>query len=227
LAQHGIRVFMHGAEHHTAARLYATEALAALGVPAAAGLDDAARRLEEANFAYAPLSAMAPRLQAVMDLKALLGVRSPLHTVGRALNPLDAPFSIAAVTHPPYLEVHHEAARLLGQPRLALFKGEGGEVERRPEKPCEVLFIEDGAPGREEWPPLMAGTRPRDEAMDPARLGDLWSGAVEDEVAVATIAGTMAVALRYSGRAATMDEAEGRALAMWRDRNHRAVPGAA
>ncbi|MBI3444423.1 MAG: glycosyl transferase, partial [Magnetospirillum sp.] len=43
----------------------------------------------------------------------------------------------------------------------------------------------------------------------------------------AAIAGTAAIALRAMGRAATLDEAEGMALALWRDRIKAKVPGAA
>ncbi len=226
LAQHGVRVLMHGAEGHTDGRVYTNAALAALGVPAAASMDEAARQLDAVSFAYIPLEAMSPTLHRLMGLRSLLGLRTPLHTVGRLLNPLAAPFAINAVTHPPYLQVHRDAAQMLGQPGMACFKGEGGEVERRPEKPCEVLYLEACRPGREDWPALLAGARARDESMDLGRLKGLWTGEIEDETAVATIAGTVAVALRYSGRAATIDEAEGRALAMWRDRVKSRVPGA-
>lgn len=226
LAQHGIRVFMHGAEGHTAGRLYPTEALAALGVPASTSMDDAARRLETDRFAYLPLATLSPKLHQLIGLKALLGLRSPLHTVGRLLNPLAAPFALSAVTHPPYLEVQQEAAQILGQQGMASFKGEGGEVERRPEKPCEVFFLEDGSPGREEWPALMTGARAKDETLDPARLLALWRGEAEDEIAAATVTATVAIALKYSGRAATIAEAEDLAAVLWSDRDKARVPGA-
>lgn len=218
LAQHGIKVFMHGAEHHTAGRVYTSEALAALGVPVATSLDQAARQLAESNFAYMTLEHLSPRLHEIMGLRNVLGLRSPIHTVARMINPFDAAFSINAVTHPPYLAVHQEAARLLGETAMAAFKGEGGEVERRPEKPCEVVFLADGRPGSEEWPALVRGVREKEDTLDLGRLGRLWRGEDADEMAAATIAGTIAIVLRYMGRAAGIAEAEGAALAMWRDR---------
>ncbi len=219
LAAHGIRVFMHGAEGHTDGRVYTSEALAALGITPCRTMAEVAQRLERDHFAYMTLADMAPALQKVMDLKPVLGLRSPLHTVGRLLNPLNAPFSINAVTHPPYMPVHQEAMRLLGQPFLATFKGEGGEAERRPEKPCEVLFLKDGEAGSEEWPALLTGARAKEESLDLTRLKGLWTGEIEDEAAAAAIAGTIAVVLRYSGRASSIADAEGRALTMWRERS--------
>lgn len=226
LAQHGIKVFMHGAEDHTAGRVYTSESLAALGIKPATSMDEAARQLEAANFSYMTLEHLSPRLHEIMGLKALLGLRSPIHTVARMMNPFGAPFSINSVTHPPYLPVHQESSRLLGHQAMASFKGEGGEVERRPAKPCEVWFLEAGQPGREDWPALMSGVREKEEVLDLARLKPLWTGEDQDETAAATIAGTIAIALRYSGRAPSVLAAEGMAQAMWRDRVKGKVPGA-
>jgi anthranilate phosphoribosyltransferase len=226
LAGHGIRVFMHGSEHHTAGRVYTTEGLAALGVPVCNSTAEAARRLAATNFAYMTLEHLSPPLHDIMELRHLLGLRSPIHTVARLINPFGAACSINSVSHPPYAPVHQQASRLLGEARMAVFKGEGGEVERRPEKPCEVLMLVDGEPVAEEWPRLLASPRPHEEALDLSRLKALWTGAVEDEAAVAAIAGTAAIALRAMGRAASVDEAEGMALAMWRDRLRVTVPGA-
>lgn len=218
LAGHGIKIFMHGAEGHTGGRVYTSEVLAALGLPVATSAAEAASQLDSRNFAYMTLEHLSPALHQIMELRHMLGLRSPIHTVARMVNPFDAPFEISSVTHPPYLPVHQEAARLLGQQAMAAFKGDGGEVERRPQKPCEVFYLADGEAGREEWPPIAGGTPEKEEALDLMRLKALWSGADADELAAATIAGTMAVALRYSGRAASMDEAEGMAQVMWRDR---------
>lgn len=226
LAQSGVRVFMHGAEHHTAGRVYATEALAALGVKAAASLDEGAAQLDRAGFAYITLEHLSPPLQAIIDLKPLLGLRSPIHTVARMANPSGAPFSINGVTHPPYLPVHQDGGLLLGDRFSAAFKGDGGEAERRPEKPCEVWALMDGAAMREEWPAMVAGVREKEDNLDLARLKALWSGAEQDDGADATIAGTIAIVLRYSGRAASVTEAEAAGRAVWQGRDRMRVPAA-
>jgi hypothetical protein len=90
-----------------------------------------------------------------------------------------------------------------------------------------VLSLVDGAPQSEDWPALIDGARPHEEHLDLSRLKALWSGAEADETASAAIAGTMAIALRAMGRAASVDEAEGMALVIWRERNKSKVPGAA
>ena len=227
LAGHGVTVFMHGSEHHTAGRVWTSEALAALGIPVSISAEEAATRLERDHFAYMTLEHLSPPLHQIMELRHLLGLRSPIHTVARLINPFHAGCAINSVSHPPYALVHQEAARLLGDTRMAVFKGEGGEAERRPEKSCEVLSLVDGQPVTEDWPALISGTRAHEESLDLNRLKALWSGSESCEIASAVISGTISIALRAMGRAASIDEAEGMALAMWRDRTKSKVPGAA
>ncbi len=227
LAGHGIRVFMHGSEGHTAGRVWTSEALAALGLSQSTSLEDACARLERDNFAYMTLEHLSPPLHDIMELRHMLGLRSPVHTVARLANPFGAACALSSVSHPAYAPVHQEASRLLGEARMAVFKGEGGEVERRPEKACEVLSLVDGQPVAEEWPALIGGARPHEEHLDLSRLKAIWSGAEQDETINAVIAGTMAIALRALGRAASVDEAEGMAQVLWRERNKSKVPGVA
>ena len=196
-------------------------------MPVSTSTADAVARLKQANFAYMTLEHLSPPLHDIMELRHLLGLRSPIHTIARMINPFRAACSINSVSHPNYAPVHQEASHLLGETRMAVFKGEGGEVERRPEKACEVLSLVDGQPQAEFWPALISGTRAHENSLDLGRLKALWSGAESDETAAAVIGGTVAIALRAMGRAASIDEAEGMAQAMWRDRVRTAIPGAA
>jgi len=218
LSRAGISIFMHGAEDHTAGRVYTSTVLRALGVPVAANLRQAADHLEQQKFAYLTLPNWSPRLHEIMELRNILGVRSPVHTVARLVNPLQAPFVLSSVTHPPYLPVHQDGARLLGQKHMAVFKGDGGEAERRPEKPCEVWFLRDGQPEREEWPAMIQTVWEKEESLDLSRLTALWRGEDTDPNGLAAVLGSMAIVLRYSGRAATQDEALRQAAEMWQAR---------
>ncbi len=228
LAGNGVRVFMHGTDGHTANRVYARQALAALGLPVAASMAESAGHLAATNVAFLPLEHMQPRLHEIMGLKALLGLRSPIHTVARSLNPFRAAHQLVSVFHPNYRDVHQQAAQLLGQPRMAVFKGEGGEIERRPEKPCVVQTVVDGATGGEEWPPMAVTPPPGwDDVSDLGRLAALWRGESDDAYATAVVTGTAAVALRLLGRAPSPAAAEALAAEMWRNRARERLAGAA
>jgi anthranilate phosphoribosyltransferase len=228
LAQDGLRIFMHGTEGHTPGRLYTRATLEALGLPIASSLADAARRIETEGFAYLPLEGMSPRLYDMIQLRLVLGLRSPVHTLARMLNPFQAPYQMQGIFHPSYMSIHQGAAKLLGQPHMAVFRGEGGEIERRPNKPCEVLSLDDGVPGAQDWPPMLASSQqPRDEVMDIGRLIGFWRGEVADDYATAAVTGTLAIALRALGRAPDPGAAQDLAETLWAARDRERLKAAA
>ncbi len=123
-------------------------ALQALGLPVAKNLEEAAEAMARDNFAYLPIDALCPPIADMLDLRPILGLRSPVHTFARMLNPFAAPAMLQGVFHPGYMRLHRDAGLILGQPRLSVFRGEGGEIERRPGKPCDVMLAIDGRAGR-------------------------------------------------------------------------------
>ncbi len=214
--------------HRAPGRLYTRATLEALGLPVAQSLAEAARRIETEGFAYLPLEGMSPRLYEIIQLRLVLGLRSPVHTLARMLNPFQAPTLLQGIFHPNYMSIHQGAARLLGQPHMAVFRGEGGEIERRPNKPCEVLSVDDGVLGAWDWPPMLASSQqPRDEVMDIGRLIGLWRGEVVDDYASAAVTGTLAIALRTLGRAADPGAAQGLAETLWAARDRERLRAAA
>jgi len=228
LAQNGTRVFMHGTEGHTPGRLYTRVALEALGLPIAHSLAESAEHLRARNFAFLPLADLQPQLQQIIDLKPVLGLRSPVNTFGRMTNPFAAPYEIQTVFHPNYRDIHRDTARLLGQKHMAVFKGEGGEAERRPQKPVLVQMLHDGDYSEEEWPVLLdLDGDAIDKEMDLDRLGAVWRGEIEDAYATAAVIGTTAIALRLMGRGEDSDEATQIARDMWNGRNRERLTAAA
>ncbi len=133
LAGAGYRVFVHGSAGHTPQRLYTQSALQALGIETAASWSDVAGQLDSGNFSYLPLENFCPALQELIQLRPLLGLRSPVNTLTRMLNPLRADASLQSIFHPAYASLHQQTDHLLAQPRALVFKGESGEVEIKPQ----------------------------------------------------------------------------------------------
>ena len=110
---------------------------------------------------------------------------------------------------------------------MAVFKGEGGEAERRPHKPVLVQSLCFGEKVEEEWPPMVDNsTAPKDEVMDLGRLKGVWYGEIEDGYAASAVTGTIAIVLRRMQRADGIDEAQSAARKMWLERD-RGLPGLA
>lgn len=227
MADNGIRIFMHGASGHTEGRIYTKNVLPQLSIPVATNMDEAITQLESRNFAYMDLEHLSPKLHEIIELRPLLGLRSPVHTIARMLNPFEAPYVMQGIFHPGYRPTHQEAGMLLGIPHLAVIKGEGGEIERNPDQACLIQSVHDGEMKDEEWPAMFDKRHPRPNEMDIADLVAVWKGRKEDEYAAGAVIGTIAVTLYTMGRAKGREEAEEMATAMWQGRNKRRFETAA
>jgi anthranilate phosphoribosyltransferase len=224
LAQSGVKVFIHGTEGHTAGRIYADETFKAIGLTIADNLTNAAKTLKTKNICYLPLKQFSPKLADLIELKSTLGLRSPAHTIARMLNPFKAGYVLQGIFHPGFNSVHQKAAALIGQPHLSVFRGEGGEIERRPQKPVDVLSVHEGTLSTESWPALLEDPRQTtDPNMDLSRLKSVWQGDESTPYAQAAIIGTLAIALTLIGKVSTQDGAHKRAGEIWENRNRTAL----
>lgn len=219
LAENGISVFMHGASGHSAGRLYTENMLGYLGLSPAQSLAQARQQLQEQRFSYLSLEHFCPKLHEIIELRPILGLRSPVHTLVRLLNPFNAAYSIQGIFHPSYRPVHQQAAALLQQPHMAVLKGEGGETERNPDMECLVQSVHHGELSDELWPALFPRRHIKPEELDPKQLAQLWQGEYSDEFAQASVIGTAAVALKLLGKADSQQQAHELATAYWQARD--------
>ena len=208
LARAGHRVLMHGTNEFSRGTTV-PEGLAALGLRLACDRAEAAAQLDETGFAYLPLEAFSPELKALLDLRRLLGLRSPLNTAARLLNPFDARAGVDGVFHPAYIALHLATADLLGRCRLVVVKGGGGEAERTPAKAVAAHWF-DRAQGQGE-----AVLPPLPDVGGDAGFAAVWRGA--DGPGAATVIATVALGLIALGTAP--EQADGQAVEIWRNRH--------
>lgn len=221
----GVRVLLHGGPG--AGEVSTRHGLAALGIPAAGSAGEAAALLDARGLAYLPLEALCPPLAELFVLKPVLGVRTAVNSVARALNPSGAVAQLQGVFHPPYIPLHVATQTALGQRRALTFKGGGGEGQRNPDKPCRSVALADGATAELVWPQLAAPGWPwRGESMAADRLAALWRGEWSEAAPVAAVTGTAAMALWLTGRAPDPAAADRLAADLWATRG-RALPLAA
>ncbi len=219
LAENGVKIFMHGAGGHTEGRVYTEEVLQVLGIQPATSFAEAAQQIEQNNFSYLPLNYFCPQLYEIIELRSLMGLRSPVHTLVKMLNPLNASHTIQGIFHPSYRALHQQAALLAGQHNMAVLKGEGGETERNPDVECLVQSVINGELLDEQWPALFSRRHLKAESLEPQLLISQWQGETEDEFATATIIGTAAVVLKLLGKAQTQQQAQQLATDYWLNRH--------
>ena len=224
LADSGVKIFMHGAEGHTPGRLYTRQVMQDLGLPVVSTLTQATSTIADQGMAFMPLADLSPKLEKIINLRPILGLRSPVHTIARMLNPLNAPYMMQGIFHVGYMDIHQGAAQILNQPHMAVFRGEGGEIERRPNKSLDVKTVHAGEMATEEWPPMLPEPRqPIDKELNVARLQSVWRGDEEDTFVDAAVTGTIAIVLKMMQKASSIEEATALSEQIWLARNRQRI----
>jgi len=217
LARSGTRVLMHGTNEFTSG-IAVADALPALGLGASPDRGHAWAALERDRFAFLSAATLSPGLDRLLAMRALFGLRSPVNTVARLLDPADAAASVDGVFHPPYIDVHLGVAERLDRPSLLVLKGGGGEAERPPAKPTAVHLWRRGQGRSELLLPATGPTGPRADDT-PALLAAVWRGEATPEDALATVTGTIAMALLALGRSSDAEHADAQARGIWAQRH--------
>jgi anthranilate phosphoribosyltransferase len=219
LADAGFRVFVHGTAGHTAGRLYMETAMRELALPVAENWTDVSAQLDRHNLSYFSLAHFCPALESLMQLRPLLGLRSPVNTLSRLLNPLNAPASLQSVFHPAYAQLHQLADCILEQARAAVFKGESGEVEIKPHADTRVSVLQHGQIQEVLVPRSMAQ---RVDSVDTPRtepLRELWRGTLDDSYGRNATLATAAMGLLVLTPGLDFVSAQQQAKALWESRN--------
>ena len=219
LSQAGYRVFVHGCDGHTAGRLYTEQAMNALGMPVASNWNEAQAQLEQHKLSYLPIRHFCEPLHQLMQLRSLLGLRSPVNTLTRMLNPLCAPASIQSIFHPAYGTLHQQADVLLQQPRALVFKGDSGEVEIKPQADTRLQLLTGDAAseitlGRSISGKVAPVAQP---SVEPLRA--LWLDQNADPYGLEAVLATTAAGLLALGYADDLGDCTARARELWSQRD--------
>ncbi|MBV2135146.1 glycosyl transferase family protein [Pseudomonas sp. MAP12] len=215
LAASGVRILLHGGGAHTAGRLYTEQLLELLEIPCCANWDEVAKALDHSHIAFIPLDAWMPRLQHMIDLRNTLGLRSPIHSLARVLNPLGARCVLQSIFHPGYQATHRDAGVLLGDHSIVI-KGDGGEIEVNPDVDTQLFGASAGQAWDEEWTALSAQRHVKPASLDPTHLAAFWRGEADDAYGQLAVVATMALALR--GLGLEREAAFARAGVLWEQR---------
>lgn len=218
LSKHGYKIVMHGASGHTMNRVYTEQVLEYLGFPICQNEAQVKHQLDTQNFAYLPLNVISPILADLINLRNVMGLRSPIHTLARLINPFNAKATLQAIFHPAYRSSHQQAAFQLGYKNSAVIKGEGGEFERNPDAKTLICGIQDGELYEHELPKLTDNRSPTEEQLDLAIFKVVWEGQQAHEYGEIAITETMGIALYTMGIVNNYLEAMSKAKHLWNTR---------
>ncbi|GKT11616.1 MAG: uroporphyrin-III C-methyltransferase/precorrin-2 dehydrogenase/sirohydrochlorin ferrochelatase [Thiomicrorhabdus sp.] len=225
LARKGYKVLLHGIVGSESGRLYTEEVAQLLDWPMANSLLDAKNRIEQGGVCYLGVEHFAPDIKTLMGYRDELGLRSPIHSLARMLNPFNARLSVHGVFHKGYDDIHQQAASLLDDQMTAAFCGDGGEAEVRPDRKTEVKMVENsftgGQKSSEQWSFFMPKTfltvDPTKKCLDTKVLMAVWQGETQNDYGETCVIQTMTMVLMALENQ-TYEEANQAAQALWQAR---------
>lgn len=219
LADAGYRVFVHGSAGHTAGRLYTETAMRELGLPVAANWSEVSTQLDTHKLSYFALGNFCSPLEELMQLRPLLGLRSPVNTLTRMMNPLGAKASLQSIFHPAYARLHQETDHILGQPAALVFKGDSGEVEIKPHADTRLSLLRGEKSEELTLPRALAGRAESVAQPNVEPLRSLWRGATGDRYGESATLATTAMALLLLEPDSDLESTQLLARELWRDRD--------
>ncbi|NLQ16130.1 glycosyl transferase family protein [Marinomonas sp. M1K-6] len=192
LSNTGVKIVMHGHTFEGENRWYVEHAISQLGLAVCQSREDVKRALETTNFAYLPLAKVDPMLGGMMNLKYVLGLRSPVNTVVRMMNPFFADHSVHGVFHRGYDQLHLAACEQLGDASVLVFRGGNGEAEVNPERDVTLGKWQHGMASWSDWPKAEKEHKRLKDNLDLSRLTDHWRGDQLDQFGEQAVRQTIA-----------------------------------
>ncbi|GLS91350.1 hypothetical protein GCM10007916_24190 [Psychromonas marina] len=224
LAEQGTRIVLHGYNAVDAVKYQVESACSELGINIAYSPEEAKQYLDQFNICYLPLESYCPEMIPLLNLREKVGLRTPLNTVARSLNPTQAPFAIHGVFHKSYERLHAKAALLTAESSMIAFKGEGGESEINPRVSTDICGVRlvDGELTyiEQEWPTYLSEASGAHTEVSASYLLKVWRGEVQDSYGDAAVICTIAVILKQFEPQKTQDECLLIAEQYWQARQH-------
>ena len=139
LAREGVSVLIHGTPTESS-RVVSADVLALLGVPALA----AVKTLAPGEVAFAPTELLNPALKRLLDVRRVVGLRNPAHSLVKLMNPVAGKaLVISSYTHPEYA-VSMAATFERVQANAMLLRGTEGESVADPRRSPQMQGFING-----------------------------------------------------------------------------------
>ncbi|KAB1438792.1 anthranilate phosphoribosyltransferase [Pseudodesulfovibrio senegalensis] len=143
LADMGHKVAKHG-NRSVSSSCGSADVLEELGVPLMQAPEDAAKSLNENNFAFLFAPNYHPAFKYVMPVRQALGIRTLFNLMGPLLNPARPSHQLLGVGDPSKLQIMGETLLLTGVDRAMVIAGAGGFDEVTTFGPARGYLLHDG-----------------------------------------------------------------------------------
>ena len=184
LAREGVPVLIHGVTTDPG-RVTTAEILGELGVAPATTAEAAAAAFAARQPAFMPIAALAPKLDRLLQLRRVLGLRNSTHTLVKIMQPFAQPaLRLVSYTHPEYLTMltdYFSTAAPAARGDVFLMRGTEGETVANAKRANAVTWFHGNRPTQlierqepvDEMPPLPASS---DAAVTAAWIREALDG---------------------------------------------------
>jgi anthranilate phosphoribosyltransferase len=139
LAREGLAVLVHGTATESS-RVFTSEVLAALDMPA----QEAIKSIAPGSVAFVPTALLGAGLQRLLDVRRVVGLRNPAHSLVKLMNPcLGKSLLVTSYTHPEYAVSMAETLALM-QSNALLLRGTEGEAVADPRRTPKMQGFVNG-----------------------------------------------------------------------------------
>ncbi|TEW56108.1 glycosyl transferase family protein [Psychromonas sp. RZ22] len=222
LAADGVKILLHGHMSVDLIKYQVESACPLLNISIADTPESAQAALQKDALVYIPLSSYCPELIELLALREQVGLRTPLNTVARSINPSAAPYSIHGVFHKSYEKIHAQAAVLNKEYSVIAFKGEGGESEVNPRVStlaCGVVQVDGKAQYVEQdWPTYLEDFSGSHTEVSAEYLLKVWNKEIVDEYGDAAVITTVAMVLKQMHPEHSQSDVLEKAKQLWETR---------
>ncbi|MDP7591288.1 MAG: glycosyl transferase family protein [Litorilituus sp.] len=134
LADNGFKILVHGYTDKITDREHAQDYVDVLGIARAENSTQARNLVQSDSICYLSLEKFAPQVEIMLNWRKRYGLRTPINTVVRALNPGGGKIGIRGSFHPGFQQLHAEIEHVVDEPNHSVisFKGQSGESEYNP-----------------------------------------------------------------------------------------------
>ncbi|MDB5890522.1 MAG: DNA-binding protein YbiB [Polaromonas sp.] len=123
LAREGLPVLIHGTPTESS-RIFISEVLLALDIPSVLAI----KSIANGELAFVPSEVLCPALKRLLDVRRVVGLRNPAHSLVKLMNPCAGPsLVVSSYTHPEYAVSMGQTFELT-QANALLLRGTEGEV---------------------------------------------------------------------------------------------------
>jgi anthranilate phosphoribosyltransferase len=139
LAREGLPVLLHGTATESS-RIFTSEVLSALDVPA----QEAIKTIATGTVHFVPTAVLCPGLQRLLDVRRVVNLRNPAHSLVKLMNPCAGKsLIVSSYTHPEYAVSMAETFALMHSDAL-LIRGTEGEAVADPRRTPKMQAFLNG-----------------------------------------------------------------------------------